>query len=535
MLPVMPRLLLCLVASVASLGMGAQTVPPTPRLLVGIIVEGLDNDALELLRDRFGQGGFRLLENGSVVIPAVDYGTYLDAAAATATLVSGAAPSTSGIGGDERYDRDAMRVVATYADPSFIGNFTSASLSPTALRVSTLTDELRIAAGGTNVAYAVAVDPAQALALGGHAANAAVWLDPGTGNWASSTFYKEMPVSVATRNRMSPLSSRLDTMSWVPALQPESYPALPDHLTHYPFRYVFPRGNVDRLDMFMSSPMANREVTSIAGDLIGSQRMGTHEGVTDVLNIAYNLTPYPYGKNKDTRVETMDAYVRLDRDLERLFKTIDKNIGLDKTVIYLAATPPRPYGRRDDERWSIPYGEFSTRKAISLLNMYLIAVYGNGDYVSAYHRGQFFLDHKLLKDKNLDVRDVRRECASFLMRMTGVDRVHTIDEIAAGHAGENAEALRRNTVISSAGDVMIELAPGFELLDDFNTIPSSTRTVWSQRVATSTAPVFIKAPGVTPQTIGTPVDVRAIAPTVSRILRIRSPNGAAAAPLYFNK
>ena len=131
---------------------------------------------------------------------------------------------------------------------------------------------------------------------------------------------------------------------------------------------------------------------------------------------------------------------------------------------------------------------------------------------------------------------VRAEAAQLLAGMTGVDRVHTIDEIIAGHAGENAEALRRNTVGSVAGDILVVVAPGFEILDDYNdTTPDAAHTGMVQCTAAATAPVFIMAPDVAAQTIGTPVDARAIAPTVARILRIRSPNGAAAPALNLTK
>ncbi len=530
----MPRLFIALVASVAALGMSAADAERT-RLLVGIVVDGLDTEYIDLLRERFGEGGFRRLERDGAVILNADYGPGLDAAAATATFVSGAAPSLNGIAGDRRYDRERLRETDIYADQTILGNYTTTGFSPAALRVSTFADEARIAAGGVNVVYAVAPTPAQAIALAGHAANAALWLDPKTGNWASSTYYKEMPVAVATRNRTVPLSARLDTMSWTPSLQPDMYPALPDHLQRYPFRYVFPRGNTQRLDMFMNSPLVNREVTTVAADLLSTLRVGQHEGVTDVLNLGYSLRPYNYGKSTDTRVELMDAYIKLDRHLEQLFADIDRRVGLDNTVVVLAATPPRRQSRRDDEQYGIPYGEFSTRKAVSLLNMYLIAVYGNGDYVTAYHRGQFFLNHRLLKEKQLDERDVRRQAASFLVKMTGVDRVHTFDDIVEGRAGEEPEALRRNTPVSTAGDLMLTVAPGFEVIDDFNNAPSGTRVPMVERTAATTAPVYIMAPTVASQTVGTVVDARAIAPTVCSILRIRSPNGAAAAPLHLLK
>ena len=127
--------------------------------------------------------------------------------------------------------------------------------------------------------------------MAGHTSNSALWLDAKTGNWASSTFYKEMPVAIATRNRTTPLLTRLDTMSWTPVLDPSLYPALPEHLKRYPFRYVFPRGSADRLKMLAASPMGNREVTSVASGLITGMKLGTHTDGTDVLNIAYTLQP----------------------------------------------------------------------------------------------------------------------------------------------------------------------------------------------------------------------------------------------------
>ncbi len=527
---------MALVTGVAALSLGAAE-PAQARLLLTVMVDGLDTDCLDLLGERFGEGGFNRLRRDGVLIANADYGLGLDATAATATLMSGAAPSLSGVAAERRYDLTAMRPVSTFSDKDILGNFTNSGFSPSALRVSTLADEARIAAGGTNVVYAVAPSASQAIALAGHAANAALWLDHRTGNWASSTYYKEMPVAVATRNRTAPLSMRLDTMSWTPSLAPELYPALPDHLRRYPFRYVFPASNPLRLDIFTASPLVNREVSTVAADLLSTLRVGQHEGVTDVLSLAYTLRPFPYGKNPDNRPELLDAYVKLDRNLEQLFSDIDRRVGLDNTVVLLAATPPRRQSRRDDEQWGIPFGEFSTRKAISLLNIYLMAVYGNGDYVSAYHNGQFFLNRKLIKERSLDERKMRSEAAAFLAKMTGVDRVYTIDEIIEGHAGEQPEALRRNTYGPHAGDLVVTVAPGFELVDDFNSVPRADRIPMVKRVAASAAPVFIMAPGVPAQTIGETVDARAIAPTVCRILRIRSPNGASlpALPLSSKK
>ncbi|MCH5222379.1 MAG: alkaline phosphatase family protein [Muribaculaceae bacterium] len=532
--PVMPRLLMALVASVATLGLCAADAGQS-KLLVGIVVDGLDADYLDLLRSHFGNSGFRLLEREGAVILNADYGGHLDAAASTALIVTGSAPSYNGIAAEKYYSREHLREMEAFVDANYLGNYTNKNYSPTALRVSTVSDEVRIAAGGTNVVYSVAPRAAQAISLGGHSANAAFWIDDKTGNWGSSTYYKDMPVFITTRNRSASLSLRLDAMSWTPSLSMEDYPGLPKHLTYYPFRYVFPRGSNDRYDMFMSSPLVNTEVTEVAEGLITTLHLGQHETVTDVLNLAYTLQPYVYGKVADNRAELMDAYIKLDQNLEHLFSVIDERVGLDNTVVVVSATAPRRQSRRDEEQWGVPYGEFSTRKAISLLNVYLTAVYGNGDYVTAWHRGHIYLNRNLLKEKSIDEREIRESAASFLLKMTGVDQVSTIDEIIESRAGDSGEALRRNMVLSQAGDLLLTVVPGFEIVDDFNSTSGSTQNSMVERTATTTAPVYIMAPNVASQTVTSIVDARAIAPTVCRILRIRSPNAAAGAPLSLKK
>ncbi|MDE6271012.1 MAG: alkaline phosphatase family protein [Muribaculaceae bacterium] len=528
-----PRLLITFVASaMATLAVVAAT-PARPQLVVGIVVDGLDQDYIDLLRDSFGQGGFNRLLRQGVVIPALDYGTPLDPTGATAILMTGTTADISGIDGATRFDREALRTAQLLHDPATIGNYTDETFSPAALAVSTIADEARIAGGGVTAVYAIAADPQQSILMGGHAANSALWLNADNGNWATSTFYKEPPQGLAVRNRQRPLTVRLDTMSWTPLRPAAAYTHLPEHLTHYPFRYTFGRSKSEKVAKFMATPLLNTEITQLASEIIATPDFGAHDGV-DMLNIAYTIAPFTDSKSADTRYELMDSYLRLDHDLEQLFAAVDRGPGMANTLVYLAATPPGSRARRDDERWSVPFGEFSTRKAISLLNMYLIAIHGNGEWVKGFHRNAFYLNDALIKQRSIDPASIRTEAADFLERMSGVRRAFTIDDIINERAGENSEALRRNTSLTHAGDVFISPAAGWEVVDDWQTPVSPTRTPMVHREVAPTGLAIIMAPGVDARTISTPVDARAVAPTVARLLRIRSPNGASlpALPLY---
>lgn len=73
----------------------------------------------------------------------------------------------------------------------------------------------------------------------------------------------------------------------------------------------------------------------------------------------------------------------------------------------------------------------------------------------------------------------------------------------------------------------MQVDAGWETVDDAVTSVPAERVHYVKRYAPATAPVFILAPDVDARVIDTPVDARVVAPTVARLLRIRSPNAAA--------
>jgi hypothetical protein len=503
------------------LTLAAQMPSARPRLVVGIVVDGLREDYIDLLKGYFGPDGFRRLMRDGVMIDNVDFGTYVDPTAATAIIYSGASSSINGIPATFVYDEAGRREHSIVLDPDKIGNYTDETYSPKSIRVSTLSDEVRIDGGGIGNVYSIAPQAAQSIVLAGHAANSAFWINDVSGRWATTTYYKDVPQPIQARNFTKPLATRLDTLAWRPLMKPEEYPDLPAYKKYYPFRHLFQRNDVDRFRSFKTSAPVNTEVTDLAAEYITGLKLGTHSAI-DMLNLSYTVAPFGKAKDSDSRLETMDTYLRLDSDLSRLFKVIDNAVGLNNAFVFLTGTPAAPSEKRDDERWGIPNGEFSARRAMSLLNVYLMAQHGNGEWVSGYHNRHLFLNKELIKQRDLDIRKVREDAAAFLIRMSGVSGAWTIDDVVAGKAGNNAAALKRNIVADYAGDVIIDINPGWEIVSVNPTTQKEERT--TVRTGLISAPAFILSPYLVPDCIDVPVDARAIAPTVARLLRIRSPN-----------
>lgn len=525
----MNRLITSVIFGLVGLNTVIMADPSRPKLVVGIVVDQLRTDYLEYLQSLFGEKGFKRLMKDGVYMRDVDFrASGLDAVSATAMAFTGNYPNATGIPAAAVYNPTLKKAVAPLEDASAIGNFTNETYSPAALRLSTLSDEVAIDGAGVGAVYSIAPDPQQAVIMAGHAGNCAVWLNENTGKWATSTYYHDVPTAVNTRNYNRSLASRIDTMQWKPSLPLEKYPGIPAQKRIYPFRYTFPTSDRNVYRMFMSSPLVNTEVTDLAIDCINGMRLGNRGDAIDMINVAYTAAPFKYVKDGDFRLELEDTYIRLDSQLGRLFDAIDRSVGLGNALIYLTSTGYYDDATPDDPAFRIPSGEFSVKRATSLLNSYLSAKHGNADYIDSYFDGHIYLDHGVIESKRLSVAEVADDARTFLCKMSGVADAYTLPEILS-FASDTLEPLRLSTDPKTCGDIFVEFTPGWNVSDDLR-FPVEKKPV---RSSMNLTPAFIMAPALEPRTVGTPVEAVRLAPTVTSALRIRAPNGVAARALGF--
>lgn len=521
------RIMSSIVASMVALSAMSQVNDGTPKLVLGIVVDQLRSDYIELLQSHFKQRGFNRLMREGAYFENVDFRcSNLDIASGTAFIMSGAYPSVNGVPQAMVFDVAKRIATPVLTDAKYIGNFTTETYSPLALKVSTIADEVRINNDGLGFVYAIAPDAQQAILLAGHAANSCFWIDDVNGKWSTTTFYKEVPSPVQSRNYNYPLANRLNTMAWEPALALDAYSEIPQAHKFYRFRYNFPDNSKDRYRSFKQSALVNEEVTSVAIDYINTLKLG-RRGQLDMLNIGYTAAPYDYSKTSDNRFELHDTYIRLDAQLERLFDAVDKAVGMQNVVVFVTSTGYYNDSRPVDSKYNVPSGEFRPDRAISLLNMYLMAIYGNGQWVDGYYNRQFFLNRNLIKDKKLDLAELRAKSSEFLRQMSGVTAAYTFEEILNNPVNEDLIALNRVMVPSLQGDVTIEVSAGWTIVETQNAQSKVTQV----RMNAVTVPAFILAPQVKAQRITNAIDAAFLAPTVSRLLRIRSPNAARYMPL----
>ncbi len=503
----------------------AQVEAGRPRLVVGIVVDQLRTDYIELLQSYFGEQGFKSLLADGVYMRDVDFKAMpLDAASATALLCTGAYPSQTGVPSATLFDASipggSQR--PPLAKPA---GSTNDSFSPAALQLSTVADELVMDSGGNARVWSVAMDPQQAIILTGHAGTGAVWMNNSSGNWATTSYYGSLPGAITSRNLRTPLSQRIDTMVWRPSAMLAGVPSLPQHKRLAPFKYTFSRQDRDAYKKFAASPLSNREVTDAALDILSNLNLGKTPGETDMLNVAYTLAPFKYTSDGQTRTELTDSYLRLDAQIGRLLQAVDKAVGAGNSVIWLTGTGYFDDAVATEPKYRMPGGEFSARRARSLLNSYLSARFGSAEYVTTIRDGQVFFSPQALDRPGVDGDRVVEDARSFIAKMSGVSEALTLNDLLSPTA--EYEGLRLALDPKSCGDIILRFIPGWDVVYDEQT-PTVTKQT---RESASMTPAFIKAPGLKAETINTTVEAVRLAPTLSGALRIRAPNGAKARAL----
>ena len=153
-------------------------------------------------------------------------------------------------------------------------------------------------------------------------------------------------------------------------------------------------------------------------------------------------------------------------------------------------------------------------------------MYGNGQYVESYFGNQFYLNHKLLEQKQLKLAEVLEHCEDFLFQFSGVRDVFTSHRITQGAWTPGISTIRNGFNPKCSGDIIIQVSHGWNLVNE------DRGTKKMQRDSFFEFPLIFFGYTIKPEKVATPVTVDCIAPTVAHHIRIRAPNACSSAPLF---
>ena len=360
-----------------------------------------------------------------------------------------------------------------------------------------------------------------ATLAGGHAADGAFWLNDLTGKWCSSSYYGVFPQWALLYNNQEGLKS--GDMVWTPSsLAVGAYNYFVSGGVKNGFKHSFSGSR--RIAEYKTSGLVNEEVTRFAEACLKYTTIG-NDAVADLLAIEYYAGNYGHKSVSECPIELQDTYVRLDREIGRIISSVEKKVGAGNALYVITSTGYSEDESGDLSKYRIPSGNFYINRTAALLNMYLMATYGQGQYVEACYGAQIYIDHKLVEKKQLNLVEVLERCQEFLIQCSGVKDVYTSQRLTLGAWTPGISRLRNAYSPKCSGDILVEVQPGWHLVNE------DMHTAKLIRDSYVEFPIIFFGGQVTSSTEYDPVTVDCIAPTLARAMRIRAPNACSVAPL----
>lgn len=512
-----------------------------PKLVVGIVVDQMRYDYLTRFYDHFGEDGFkRLVEEGfNCKNNHFNYAPTSTGPGHT-SVYTGATPSIHGIIGNNWYDKELDADVYCASDDSYtsVGTASNAGqMSPHRMTVTTITDELRLNNQMRGKTIAIALKDRGAVLPGGHTANAAYWFHGANeGKWITSSYYMEqLPKWVMDFNSSGKAQSYKKAWNTLKDIKEYKESGTDDNAYEGLFEGetspTFPHSTTALLnktqdfDIIKGTPFGNSLTADFAIEALKQEGLGKDE-ITDFLAVSFSSTDYVghmYGVNSK---EIQDTYLRLDEDLARLFKALDKNVGEGEYTLFLTADHAAievPTYLKDQK---IPAGYIDNASYKKSLAEFLKYTYGTEDIVKNYSNNQIFLDHKIVKNLDLNLADVEVEIAQEFLGYDSIDRVYTANQMWNNEYTTGIPYILQNGYNQKrSGDVLVVLKPGFI---SYGTTGS---THGSPQIYDTHAPLLFYGKGITPGSTVNRTEIPDIAPTISALLGISFPSGTNGKPI----
>jgi len=530
------------------------------KLVLQITVDQLRGDLPRTVFDRLPDGGFKYLYNQGIVYENAHHRhANTETVVGHTTLATGADPADHGMIGNIWYDKELDRVVYNIEDAQYplIGEVGGVDKntevdptqklaetdgrSPTAILTTTFSDELALRTNQKAKIFGVSVKDRGAVTMAGHAGKA-FWFSKTISEFVTSTYYyDEYPQWVVEWNRKKfPLEysgKNWDLMYDKSKYTYGNYDDIPyeTNLPGYGVVFPHPFGEADGklyTTLLTCSPAGDELCLKFAQELIVKEELGKDE-VTDYLSISFSSTDYVGHLFGPASLESEDNLLRLDKTLSELFAFIDKNVGLQSTLIVLSAdhgaaeVPAHLNEFGIDAQYFVPDSLDKTKAIENLKSKYGIAE----ELISGFNHPYIYLNNEMIQQHKLDANEVSRAIAEELVKFYGIAYAVPSIDLLEGKIPDTRlyQQILRNFNPKRSGDIYLVLEPHW-FVNDFDglTVASTHGSPWRYDTF---VPIIFAGNGLDTKTIFREVQTVDIALTLSKYLKIKGPSGASGKPL----
>jgi arylsulfatase A-like enzyme len=403
-----------------------------PKLVVVIVIDQFRGDYLERYHDQFGDAGFRFLTDHGAYFPNCNY-DYANTRTAPghSTLFTGAYTNGHGIVSNEWWDQKKKRMVTSVEDDDtkLVGvaadtpDAKKTGASPHNLLADTLGDELKLATGGKSRVFAISLKDRASVLPGGFSADAAYWIEPKSGAWITSTYYRDqLPPWVENFNVTRP--AKYWNRDWVDAQGVK--------LRSTAHRKSKDGSEAGFYEVIGSTSFGNEYELDFARELIVYENVGRGPA-TDLLSISLSPNDILGHQVGPDSPEMHQMALDLDRELADFFNFLGHQIGLADVWIALSAdhgVSPLPDVAK---KLRIPAANLDTAKIAEQINASIAAKFSPGRPATFVK-----LDYPLawLDEDSFSAVHVReREAETAVgeaMKQAGLRDYYTKSQLAAG-------------------------------------------------------------------------------------------------------
>lgn len=512
-----------------------------PKLVVGIVVDQMRYDYLTRFWNHYGEGGFKRLVGQGFNCKNHHF-NYAPTSTGPghASVYTGTTPATHGVIGNNWYDKVLDETVYCASDDNYssVGTTSDAGqMSPHRMMTTTITDQLRLHTQMRGKTIAIALKDRGAVLPGGHMANAAYWFEGmESGHWISSSYYMdELPAWVKAFNASDAVAaykkpwatlkpiveyteSGPDNTKYEGLIDGETTPIFPHDLPNY-------WEDNGKFGLLRITPFGNSITADFAMAALENEDLG-QDGHTDFLAVSFSSTDYVghfYGVNSK---EIQDTYLRLDQDLARLLAALDEKVGTGAYTVFLTADHGAVHVPAFLKDQKIPAGYMNNIANKERFTQFLKYRYGTTDLVKNMSNNQVFLDHKVVNNLDMDLKEVQEEIAMELLGYDDIDKVFTAHQMWQNEYVEGIPYILQNGWHQKrSGDVLFVQKPGFA------SYGGTGSTHGSPMVYDTHVPLIFYGNGIKKGETAVRTEIPDIAPTLSVLLGTAFPNGTTGKPI----
>lgn len=510
-----------------------------PKIIVGIIVDQMRQDYLFRYAERF-DGGFRRFMDEGYQFKNAHYNyvpTYT--APGHASVYTGTTPSDHGIIGNNWYSKASGLSVYCVSDSDVNcvgGSEPSGKMSPRNLKASTITDELRLTSNFRSKVVGISIKDRGSILPAGHNPTGAYWFDDKTGNFISSTYYMDkLPKWVEGFNSKKLVTKYLEnewkTLKAIDTYSSSTKDNVPYEQTlgdknepTFPYDLQVLSGK-EGMGLIRSTPWGNTIVMDFALAAINGEGLGNDE-FTDFLALSFSSTDYTGHAFAPNSIEIEDVYLRLDRELKRLFDALDTMYGSDY-VVFLTSD----HGAANNPQYMIDnkmLGGFLDLSTFQKdLNEKITQSLGEGEWIAGFSNDQIFLNRNFIREKKMELPVIQDKIKELVLELPDVFEVYASHDLEKRNGSNRTEILLKNGFNTKmSGDILVRFNPGY-----ISGYRKGGTTHGSGFNYDTHVPILFYGWNIPKGSSVRKVQITDIAPTLSMLLDIALPNAATGVPL----